>query len=139
MTYQHALLEIERRLPRSSGLQPSPGERTLMLELARDEEEARKRSGLSEDEIERWEALVFDVMAARALTEAGRTGATAEKIDRLVKKFPGLGSRPDGGEPSEIREIRARYGGAPVDLVLSQEPTLRQQWEALTAEGDEGR
>ncbi|HZH04537.1 MAG TPA: hypothetical protein VEY30_12195, partial [Myxococcaceae bacterium] len=57
MTYQHALLEIERRLPRSSGLQPSPGERTLMLELARDEEEARKRSGLSEDEIERWEAL----------------------------------------------------------------------------------
>lgn len=136
IAYQETLLEVDRGL----GADPTTGsldggasaatkaaERRRLEALATLEDEARRRSHLSDAELDAWESLVTDVLAARGRADPELERDLAKKLDRLAERAPGLDLRQ--GAAPEMAAVRARYGDAAVELVLSREAVLRRQLE----------
>ncbi len=121
IAYQAVLLEVDRAL----GAEPGDGgahgdaERRRLERLASMEDDARRRSKLSDAEIDAWEGVVTEVIAARAASDPG--------LEKALSKAPGLDLRR--GEPRELDGVRARYGNEAVDLILTREEVLRRQLE----------
>jgi len=132
IAYQAVLLEVDRGL----GAEPGDGgsgagestERRRLEQLAAVEDDARRRSRLSDADIDAWEGLISEVLAARTGSNPVLDKQLSEKLDRLAQKAPGLDLRQS--ERRELDAVRARYGDEAVDLVLAREEVLRRQLEA---------
>ena len=130
IAYQAVLLDVERELGAAS-LSGGPDERQRLARLAQTEEEARRRSGLSDDELEAWEGLVLEVMAARAQPDSASEKELSQKIAALAARLPGLDLKTDESGDRGLGRVKARHGAVAVELVLSREAVLRSQLARL--------
>ncbi len=116
---------------------------------ARAEEEARRRSGLGEDELAWIEPMVLDVVSARALArtldpqaEVAELKAMRQQVDGELREgldqtIEDLQRQQD--EASRLAEQRHKYGDANVDLVLTREAELTKNHDAWLSRLSGGR
>ncbi len=104
---------------------------------------ARDQAGLTEAEVDAFEALVGDVVLKRQIAKTLNLEATLKSLERLRATLPkdqqsGVDPslaelRKEHAELADLSEERRKYGAGSVDLVLSQEAELVRNHEKLMA------
>jgi hypothetical protein len=112
-----------------------------LLDHARADEALRERSGLSDADLSRIDAMVAAVIARRMVTQLASHGGIGPDLGALGANLnPEQQKRMQDAvaafkkaqtAATELKDERARFGSANVDVLLSREEDLRKNWEVL--------
>lgn len=149
--YQRKMLEVHTSL--AKGMQamraqvesgaPLEGKAALkVLEgKAQAEAKARQEAGLSEEEVNRISALVTEVISQRQLAVSLDLGSELKKLEALQARLEPLQQKELAPQVEEMRRqvealermgpLREQYGDANVDLVLTRERELTENYRGL--------
>lgn len=146
--YQRAMVEVYdalfrelERLGKNVDGGPSgiPPQVRVVETKALAEEQARQDAGLTEAELAWIEPLVLEVLNARALARSLDAQGQLAELEAMRDQLQGearegleqtlLELREEQAEAARLTAVRAKYGDANVDQVLSQEPALAENYE----------
>jgi hypothetical protein len=107
------------------------------------EEKARKASGLTSNEISRFEELVGEVITQRSIMKNFNYDQQLTQMEKMLSSVPAE-QRAETSQALEaikkqrdnlthLTEARERFGSTDVDLMLSKEKELTENWEKLIA------
>jgi hypothetical protein len=112
-----------------------------LLDHARADEALRERSGLSDGDLSRIDAMVAAVIARRMVTQLAGQGGLGPDLGSLGANLSPeqqkhmqealAAFKKAQSAATELKDERARFGSANVDVLLTREEDLRKNWEVL--------
>ncbi len=138
--YQQMLAELGRVEGTDGGAAAAVG---LVKKHAQAQEKARRSLGLSERDVRELERVVGDVIARRALAQSLEGEKSLQELEGLAARLSPeqrgevdksiAARRAEYAGTLALTEERKKYGDENVDLVLTREEVLTQQWQQAIA------
>jgi hypothetical protein len=131
------------------GVKVTPKVLSELERRAEGDDRAREASGLSEREVRQIEALVWDVLSARAAARGQAEARDLEVLEATAQDIPAeqragfeeamakLRALP--GEDEALAPVRSRHGAHNVALVLARERELQDSFSAWLTQVSGGR